>query len=76
LSVALQLRDSHVSLSLTQSVVETLATLLLIVIRMANGYSGYAKIRRICTGPDPHRCKLLRSKRFHYKKTLRFVLST
>jgi len=49
--------------------VETLATLLLIVIRMANGYSrGYAKIRRICTGPDPHICKLLRSKRFHYKK--------
>jgi len=44
---ALVLRDTYYAVSFAQSVIETSATLLLVVIRMLKGYDGYTKIRHI-----------------------------
>jgi len=44
-TVGLDLRHRYPAVSVTQSALETAVTLLLIVIRMANGYIGYKEVR-------------------------------
>ena len=56
LTAGLKLRENSAAASLAQSTVETSATLLLILARMANGYSGYNEVRcatRIDQNFDP-----------------------